>query len=432
MKGFPNQIADISKLTAAYALFTERIDAGEPIDDDSFGEVLLRNEIIKFRGQESIDDYLKRMREKSPSNQSHRSAARGLKEFFRLAQLIQVHEDVIVTTGVGTPLLEAYYQGDDGQSRDAWRLIARGIQAYGPNGEVSHPYQVLLRLMAARPGMGRSRAPLALEALDDSDQEIERIVALCDIEDEAALRQQLGVSKANWENAKKILPSIAGQLGDAIQSSDGLHTAGSGPTTATGHSNQPTAGSSVNARRVTVETIAASKGPSDSDEGLDLDSAENVEAHSLAEAIAKRADRSSRHNALVQDFASIIPAPLDLWEGDIDCLAEIENVVLLAEMKTLDGSAPDEVRQVRHAVGQIQYYEQFSIPTEVRDSLEAGKELIKVAVFEAKPSDAHIEWMQKLGIEPIWQSGSGFVGTNSTRERLANSMGSEFLEPSVG
>ena len=432
MKGFPNQIADVVKLAKAYSILASRIDLGLPVDDDSYGEALLQEGVIRYKGDESVSDFLSRIRLKSPSNQSHRTTARGLKEIFELAQLTSTTEDEIEVTGLGNPLVESLELGDDAAIKEAWRPIVRGIQAINDAGTLSHPYQILLRLLAARPGTPRSLCPLVLEALDDSDEEFQRIVALRDRSDEDAVRQELGVTKANWDNAKKILPSIAEQLGDAQRQGGGLYAANDGTVSLEGNDRQPTSGHTSNARRVTAETIAASKGPDDSDEGPELGASENNDAHSLAEAIAKRADRSSRHNDVVRKFAASLPSPEGLWEGDIDCLVELENAVILAEVKTLDGTGPDEVRQVRHAVSQVQYYEEFSIPSEVRDGLEAGKKLIKVSVFETKPSDAHIQWMQKLEIETIWRSGNGFTGTNFTRERLTTLLVPEFLDPVSG
>ena len=432
MKGFPNQIADVVKLAKAYSILASRIDLGLPVDDDSYGEALLQEGVIRYKGDESVSDFLSRIRLKSPSNQSHRTTARGLKEIFELAQLTSTTEDEIEVTGLGNPLVESLELGDDAAIKEAWRPIVRGIQAINDAGTLSHPYQILLRLLAARPGTPRSLCPLVLEALDDSDEEFQRIVALRDRSDEDAVRQELGVTKANWDNAKKILPSIAEQLGDAQRQGDGLYIAETVSVSPSGNSDNAPVDHATSLRQVTAVTIAASRAPSDSDELLDLGSDPETELVSLAGAIAKRAERSHRHNTLVQKFAASLPSPAGLWEGDIDCLAELETVVLLAEAKTLDGTNADEVRQVRHAVGQLLYYEYFSLPQEVRVRLEDEKNLIKIALFEAKPSDDHIEWMHSLGIEPIWWLDSGFMGTNSTRDRLAALLVPEFLEPSVG
>jgi hypothetical protein len=92
-------------------------------------------------------------------------------------------------------------------------MVIRNLTHDGGDGETSHPYQVLLRLIALNPGVTRAKCALALEARNDSDRELNRISNLTDLE-EAAIRDHLGVTKSNWDNAKKILPSFAEQLGD--------------------------------------------------------------------------------------------------------------------------------------------------------------------------------------------------------------------------
>ena len=82
------------------------------------------------------------------------------------------------------------------------------------------------------------------------------------------------------------------------------------------------------------------------------------------------------------------------------------NSVLLAEMKTLDGTPEDERRQVRAAVGQLLYYEGLCLPDEFK-----GQPVTKVAVFDKQPSPEHTGWMESLDVAVVWQDEDGrFVG----------------------
>ena len=415
MKGFPNQIADISKLTIALYVLAERIDKGLAVDDDSYGESLLRQEVIQpGRGGETIDQYLARMRINTPSNQSHRTTGRQLKEFFRITDLIIEAGEYLELTEAGELLL-SYWSTDGVESwRDHWRSVANNIALIGGSGAISHPYRIMLRLLAERPGSPRAFCALALEAQDDSEEEFQRILGLRDLADEQVVLERLGISTSSWDNAKKILPSIAEQIEDVARTQGGLYLV-NGPTTGTDTSTNNESQASVAparlARRVTSTSIASTKAPEHSDEGPET---AELDLISLAEAIAKRANRNHRHNQLVQQFAAALKDIEELWEGDFDCLTVTPSSVILAEMKTLDGTHPDEVRQVRSALSQLRYYETFSIPESVAESM-ATRQTLEIAVFDSSPSEAHKQWLESVGITVVWSEGSGFTTTTTSR-----------------
>ena len=420
MKGFPNQIADISKLTIALYVLAERIDEGLAVDDDAYGESLLRQEVIlPGRSGETIDKYLARMRINTPSNQSHRTTGRQLKEFLRITGLIRDEGEYLELTQTGELLLN-YWNTDDVEGwRGNWRSIANNIALIGGSGAISHPYRIMLRLLAERPGSPRAFCALALEAQNDSEEEFQRILELRDLADEQLILEQLGISTSNWDNAKKILPSIAEQIEDIARTQGGLYLV-NGPTTgadnSTSNESQSPETPARLARRVTPTNIASTKAPEHSDEGPETADADLV---SLAEAIAKRANRNHRHNRLVQQFATALKDTEELWEGDFDCLAVTPLSVILSEMKTLDGTQPDEVRQVRHAISQLLYYEAFSVPESVSESM-ATRQTLKIAVFESAPSLAHTQWLESLGIIVVWMVDSGFITTTTSRSIVVN------------
>ena len=98
----------------------------------------------------------------------------------------------------------------------------------------------------------------------------------------------------------------------------------------------------------------------------------------LAARNARLADRLRRHNLLVQRVAQICEGQGgSLFEDPYDCLSDFPNVRLLMEVKTLDGTDPDEVHRVRETLAQLLYYESFAT-----NPPENGAPLIKIAVFE--------------------------------------------------
>ena len=190
---------------------------------------------------------------------------------------------------------------------------------------------------------------MALEAENDSDSEFERILALRDLDDEEAIRISIGATQSNWDNAKKILPSIAEQIGDAAKSGDRLFYVGEQVAVDRLDPNrhgreEPRWG---RARPTSAESIAAWRGSDESDEGGPLVGAPTSHGAQL------RAERTERHNGIVRAFARSVIGAAALWEDPIDCLALVGGVALLAEVKTLDGSPSDETAPSENRRGTV-------------------------------------------------------------------------------
>ena len=183
---------------------------------------------------------------------------------------------------------------------------------------------------------------------------------------------------------------------------------GSAPKTSSGGSQ----GRSTAPRKVTSSTIARRRTSDDHDEGPVTGRMTDLE-----EALQKREERSSAHACLVQVFASELlpdrPPDRPLYEDPFDLAATLPPCVVLAEMKTLDGTRDDEVRQVRHAVGQLLYYEKLSLPDDL-----AGGPVAKVAVFDKRPCSEHVGWMEGLEIAVAWRERGKFVATSESRGLL--------------
>lgn len=167
------------------------------------------------------------------------------------------------------------------------------------------------------------------------------------------------------------------------------------------------------ARKVTADTIALRVLPAEwaSQEQPDTE----TDLRAWRDAIASR---TSHHNQLVQAFARISSANTELSEGVFDLAALTPSGVLLAEMKTLDGTLEDERRQVRYAVGQLLYYEGLCLPDEFAD-----KPLAKAAVFDKQPSPEHTRWMEGLKIAVVWQDDDGRFTSTPESNQLIESVG---------
>jgi hypothetical protein len=417
MKGFPNQVADLGKLATAMRCVVRLVDQREQVKDDGvFGEELVRAGIAGTgHTPMPIDDYLRLQRLKSPSNQSFRTTARGLRELFRLLGFIDDSRDAVIVTNLGrqaaayadTPLNE--------QQIDFWRRAIQSLVHCDQNGECSHPYQVLLRLVGRKPGITRAKCALALEALNDSPEQLNRIADLADLEEDE-IRQRIGETESNWDNAKKVLPRFAEQLGDVVvvkRGRDQLYYLADSPGRAdVGIDNavrpaeerrQTVPRAPRTARQVTPETIAQA-GVAERFDQDDL--TPNLDPLQAAEAIRTRADRLRRHNLIVRQLAETLAASrARLYENPFDILAIFGDQGVLIEVKTLDGTPEDERDRVREALSQLLYYEAFLTPPDALETI-----VHKVACFEAKITDAHIEWLNTHRIRVIWREGDGFDG----------------------
>jgi hypothetical protein len=287
-------------------------------------------------------------------------------------------------------------------------------------GRISHPYQVLLRLVGRKPGITPAKCALALEAHDDSPEELDRIVALVDLpEDE--IRTRIGVSKPTWDNAKKVLPKFAEQLGDVIRQgnsytlADAPGRADAGPAQSAAPiaagGNQRTVRVPRTARRVTPETIGQAGIADRSDE---VQIPPDLDPQAAAEAIAVRLDRLRRHNFLLRDLARhLYRAGAEITEQQYDMLALVPEHGYLVEVKTLDGTDADEREQVQRAAAQLLYYEAFVTPPVVGNTAVS-----KIACFEQPITGAHRQWLNHLGIAAIWKNGDSFSGDDAAEDFL--------------
>jgi hypothetical protein len=410
MKGFPNQVADLPKLAAGMRCIAELLDNGADASDDGvFGEALVRSGVIRTGHTPiPIDRYLREQLAKSKDRQSFRATARGLLELYRALGLIRPAGDRIVATSDG--VMAAAFGGaplDDSQI-EFWRRVVRNLRHFGGDATASHPYQMMLHLIGQRPGISRAKCALALEARDDSPEELARIVALSDLSEEQ-IRDRIGVTKSNWDNAKKVLPRFAEQLRDVVNFGDGYRLAdspGEADATPPGQDSRERAPDTPRrprrSRSVTPTTIG-NAGLAERDEPEEQPI---IDPAARAAAARLRFDRLRRHNLLVRALAERLQSVgMALYEDPFDILAVLGRVGILCEIKTLDGTETDERDRVRDALGQLLYYEAF-----VASPVAGGAAIHKVACFENAPTEEHQRWLNQSGIATIWSVNGRFRG----------------------
>jgi hypothetical protein len=226
MKGFPNQACGLPKLTTALAVVQELIEHDSNARDQVvYGEALVHAGVAGTgHAKKPVYVYLQEQRQKRSSNQSHLATARGLRELFKLLGLVEDDGETLLMTDEGEAI--AAHAGEDlGPELTAmWRNAFWDMTHDGGDPTISHPYRVLRRLVVSRPGITYAKCALALEAQDDSEMELQRIVALSDRNEDDILAE-IGVTKNNWNNAHKILPPIAVQLGDLIRTGNRMYPA---------------------------------------------------------------------------------------------------------------------------------------------------------------------------------------------------------------
>lgn len=413
MKGFPNQVSDLRKVNAALKALADILAHGDQPSDDLYGPELVRAGVAGAgRSRRPVEDYIREQKALPAGRRSIGATARGMRELLAMLRLTSTSTVPLELTQLGRRVVSAAPQNDDA-FRTLWRGVIQGITV-GDQPNQSHPYQVLIRLVSRKPGITRAKSALALEAIDDSEAELDRICALSDME-ENDIRHAIAETQANWDNAKKILPSFAEQLGDVIKEGHRLYLSDA-PGRAEPQENENDRVRERRANRirrprasraVTPDTI----GSAGLGENHEPPVPPDLDPQAMAAAIAARADRLRRHNLLVRKLASLMPAR-ELYEDPFDILAVFDEGGVLVEVKTLNGEADDERHRVRDALSQLLYYEAF-----VTEPLTDGAPL-KVAAFELRPSAEHIAWLRRQGIISIWETELHFACCAEDMETL--------------
>lgn len=122
-----------------------------------------------------------------------------------------------------------------------------------------------------------------------------------------------------------------------------------------------------------------------------------------SEAERKNEARKYRHRELNDEFHKLlIDRGFRVFEGNIDCLGFKSTFpAIIGEVKTLSGENKDEKSQVLKAFSQLYYYEMFAMKQ------FEGYKSQKIAIFESKISDDHINFLESNNILVLWKCREG-------------------------
>lgn len=404
MKNFPHQFNDLDKLFYALAVAKQLIQSQIPLTDDIFGEQLTREGIYTYREKSlSIDDYLSKEKEKRASNRGYLTVSRDIRRFFELLYFITVFPDKTAKISpAANELLRATSESD---RRKLWKNALLQLGLEGTDGEVSHPYRILMKLVNTFHGIETPKLMLALEAENDSEEEFERISNLAEKPIDQIIANT-GTTKSMAANAIKILPGIAEQLGDIERVNNKAYPIGKLIITEDEiiTEEQPKRKAKASYRETNIELIAK-------DPNFNIATDVSID---LTEAIRIRQKRLTEHQDIVRLLADLhAKHNFKIFEGKFDCLAIKDEKSILYEVKTILSSASDEEKQAVKGVGQLKYYK-FSIVHK-----QMGYSKIKEAlVFSSKPDNGIIEFCSAENILVIWRNINVFKIFNTNKNAV--------------
>lgn len=394
MKNFPHQFNNLTKLYKALAFAKELIRNQTPLTDQNFGERLTREGIYTYRDKSlSIDEFLAREQEKQASDRGYLTVSRDIRRFFELLGFITVFPDK--TAKLSPAANQLLRTASEDIRKELWKNALLQLGLEGTDGEISHPYRILLKLVNTFPGIETTKLMLALEAENDSEEEFERISNLAQKTIEQIIADTRTMESMS-ANAVKILPGIAEQLGDIERTNNRAYPIGRLVITEDEITTeeQPARRMKANFRETSAEGIAR-------DPNLNVVSSVSID---LAEAIRTRQRRLAEHQEIVRQLAELNARhEFKLFEGKFDCLAIKDDTALLYEVKTILSTASDEEKQTVKGVGQLKYYK-FSI---VHKQMGYSKTK-EVLVFSSKPDSGIIEFCSAENISVVWRNGKAF------------------------
>jgi hypothetical protein len=393
MKNFPHQFNDLTKIFNALLAIKQLIDQETALKDENFGELLTRNLIYTYRDRTlSVDEFLALEEEKPKANRGYLTVARDIRRLFELLGFLTVFENK--SGSLSSQALQLLASPNEEVKRELWKNSFLQLGLEGTDGEISHPYRILLKLVQDKSGIETKKLMLTLEAENDSIEEYERIVALSELTLEE-IRQSTGTSISMADNATKILPGIAEQLGDIVRRRNYAFPIGRIVITEDEISTEipPEATNPEGVlysqyRPVTSVTIAI-------DPIFNTISTVSID---YTESIRIRQQRLSEHQEIVRQLGLFCEErAFELYEGKFDCLSTMEETALVFEIKTILSSMSDQEKQTIKGVGQLKYYK-FSI---VSRQMEY-EEIKEFLVYSQKPQVSLIEFCAAENIKVVW------------------------------
>lgn len=376
VKNFPHQYNELRKLRDTLETVRDLGDGGEDADDDGvLGYELARRRIYRFRALDYTGDAAavdarveKRIaddEQKPAGQQGARTAAREMRRTLRYLGWL----DGTQVTPAGEAVLETG-EGSDGEQVLMQQAIGN-IAVADQDGRISHPVQVLLKLVDEVGFDSRSGMELALEATDDSVAEYQRVAALAELnhDERIAALEASGWTTSQLANAVKILPAFAEQSGLVTRDGTGRYILTDAGRRALGRAvvgappGVPAAQGRRQLRPRRRSTTAHTRNATQVGRSRRLGAAERraLTPEEQAAAAELLYERTERHQELVRTMATAC-RQADFYEdaAAYDLLIDVDEAepLVLTEVKTIAG---DAAIQIRAAVGQILYYEHFAV-----------------------------------------------------------------------
>ena len=395
MRNFPHQVNQIYKIKGALQVVSQLATEGHDVGDDGvLGYAIARAGIYTFRNllnpsSRELEDAIQREQGKPPSNQGPRTFARDLRRTLLLVGLLE-HLQVSDwrVTSSGQRVLEIS-DPPDPEATALWTDAVINLSLSDPSlGDTIHPARNMLRIVAHSPGVEKRWLAFALDMRDDSDAELDRVVALQRLPFGAAL-ELVGAGQYMAANAVKILPSLLEQLG--------LMSIQEGMCTLT-----PSGLALIRAMQIpsiehTLTIRQARRGrtvvePADIPEHPLTPTGQTRGIEDQLHSAALLGERTSQHQQLVRRVVNLLRTSGRVSEirvsddaFDVLALSGVRPEVLLIEAKTL---RDDALLQARIALGQLLFYEFFDIRP-----IAAGRSIRKIVVFDSEPGQQAREFL---------------------------------------
>jgi hypothetical protein len=418
MKNYPNQASSFRRIRGTLAVIEKLNVVGADVGDDGvLGYAAAQEGVYTFRslGLPTAAQLAKRIAEeklKPSGNQGPRTFARELRR--TLHDMGWLDAAGLITPEGNSVLVSIPY------SIAEQSLLVAGllnIAVEDENGNVHHPVQVMLKLLAVRASEHRNGLELALETKDDSPSEFTRVEALYKIP-RADRISALSITDYQRANAVKVFPALAVQAGLVIDGSgvyalsqDGWSVLGRTPPAARQKiARRP-------GRRTTVGKLVDSKSaakriPSSVPKMLSREEQERANE--------RLRERTAEHQQLVRRIAMLIgdddgkmfedEFSYDLFWAPGSAMTD----GWLYEMKTIRGDV-DAYKRVRDTVGQLGYYDYFHVAPSWSE-----RKIHRVTVFDQDVPIELAEYLTHEGIGAVTIDKDGMA-------RALNSLGQAAL-----
>ena len=394
MRNFPHQVNQIHKIKGVLQVVWQLVTDGRDVGDDGIlGYAIARTGIYPFRNLPSpstqeLEEVISREKGKPPSNQGPRTFARDLRRTLLLLGFLEnIEPSIWRVTSYGQRVLELP-DPPDPEATALWTDAVVNLSLPDPSiGTVIHPARNMLRIVSFKPGVEKRWLAFALDMLDDSDAELDRVLALQRLSFRVALGS-IGAGQYTAANAVKILPSFLEQLG--------LMSIQGGTCTLTPSGLALISATQALASEQRFITRQAHRGrtitePADIPEHTSVSGrirGTEEQLHSMA----LLDERTSQHQQLVREIVTLLKMSKQVSEirtsddaFDVLAFSGAMPEILLIEAKTLRN---DAIIQSRIALGQLLFYEFFDIRP-----IAEGRSIRKVVVFDSEPGQQAREFL---------------------------------------